>query len=151
MALSNEGLNLLPNIPEDQFITWVPLCPEMNVISRLNADDMSRIVGGIENDEDMCDFCNLTGLWHCYVMKDLKCDCAMAFCAIEVKEHERSILFHGGRIPDYNNTLLVYRGTAIMLKTLLTMNYSVETTTEYPEANAFYPLLDLSSIDMTRE
>lgn len=139
--MCDDSLNLMPYIPHDQYIVWQPLTPEMNVVSRMDADSLSRIVAGVDNDEDMWDFCRLTGSWHCYVMTDCTSGSPMAFCVIEVVEPGRSILFHGGRIPDYGNILLFYRGTALMLKTLLDRRYSVGTTTKYARSQRFMSAL----------
>ena len=124
--MSIDGLHLLRHIPDDEYVQWLPLTPDMRVIGLLSREDLSHIVDGIENDEDMWDFCQLTGTWHCYVMTDRRSADAMAFCVIEARDS--MTVFHGGRVPDYPCTQLVTRGTAIMLKTLLDLGYDVRTT-----------------------
>lgn len=124
--MSIDGLHLLRHFPDDEHVQWLPLTPDMHVVGLLSREDLSHIVEGVENDEDMWDFCRLTGTWHCYAMFERESGAPMAFCVIEVRDSK--IVFHGGRVPDYPGTQLVTRGTAIILKTLLDQGYDVRTT-----------------------
>lgn len=139
--MNNDTLNLIPHIPEDHSVIWKPLLPHMNVISRLHHDDIANVVGGIESDQDLYDFCRLTGSWHAYVMLHKPTTRPIAFCVIEEVLPKQHILFHGGRVPDYNNTMLLYRGTAIMLKTLLDLNYKIDTTSTSLRSSRFMQAL----------
>lgn len=128
---------LLSYLPEDEYVRWKPLRPEMNVVGRLHHDDLARIVEGIENDEDMYDFCRLSDSWLCYVMEERSSGRPMAFCVLEIRESGHTVLFHGGRLPDYRNILKVCRGTAGMLGALLDMGFNVGTTTGYERSAKF--------------
>lgn len=130
-----DGLSIIPHIPGDRHVSWLPHVPGMNVVGLLDPEDLSYIVEGVENDEDMWDFCRLTGTWHSYVMFERESGAPMAFCVIETVG--RMVLFHGGRVPDYSNTMLVYRGTLVMLKTLLDIGYDVRTTPAHEKSRRF--------------
>lgn len=132
-----DHFNILKHISVDQYTQWVPLTPDMNAVCSLVAEDLSRIIKGIESDEDLFDFCQLSDNYSCFVLTECKTAIPMCFCILEFGIGENQMIFHGGRLPNYNNIMLVYRGTAKLLKALLDLQFDVLTTTNYDRAIRF--------------
>lgn len=143
--MNHNYLNILKQISYDEYIQWIPLKQNMSVVSLLDSKDLSRIIDGIENDEELFDFCQLSSNYSCFVLIERITSKPICFCILEFETDKKQIIFHGGRLPVYNNIMMVYRGTAIILKALLNLQFDVLTTSNYNRAIRFNTALGFES------